>query len=107
MTRVEQLFVEEIINIFNKKDSNDVFIDVREPNEWEDGVIPGALKISLGDIPEKYTEFDKNKNYIIVCRSGARSNRAGHFLIENGFKHVNNFQGGMLDWYDNDYPLDK
>lgn len=106
MVRVEQLFAEEIFDIFNKKDSNNIFIDVREPDEWEDGVIPGALKISLGDIPEKYTDFDKNKNYIIVCRSGSRSNRAGHFLIENGFEHVTNFQGGMLDWYDNDYPLE-
>jgi rhodanese-related sulfurtransferase len=107
MTKVEQLFVEDIFDIFNKKDSNTIFIDVREPSEWEEGVIPGALKISLGDIPEKYNELDKSKNYVLVCRSGGRSNRAAHFLLENGFEKVTNFQGGMLDWYDNDYPVEK
>lgn len=105
--RVNQFFIDEVLDIFNKKDTNYIFIDVREPNEWEDGTIPGVLKISLGDIPNKYSELDKNKNYVLVCRSGGRSNKAAHFLLENGFENLYNFQGGMLDWYENEYPLDK
>ena len=106
MNQVKQIYVDEVFETFNSKDSNCVFIDVREPDEWELGVMPGVEKVSLGDFPNHIDKLDKNKKYIMVCRSGARSNRAGSLLIEKGFSDVSNFQGGMLSWYDEDYPLE-
>lgn len=107
MMNVEQLLVNEVYDIYNTKNNDYVFIDVREPEEWAMGVIPNIIKISLGDLSSKFNELDKDKKYIIVCRSGNRSNTASRMMLQSGFKDVANFQGGMLDWYDSDFPLEK
>ncbi|MBC7474470.1 MAG: rhodanese-like domain-containing protein [Candidatus Sericytochromatia bacterium] len=108
MSEVNQLFVGEVFDLYNKKDPDYVFIDVRQPDEWEDGVIPGVKKISLGEIEDHLDQLDKTKKYVMVCRSGGRSNKASSIMKQNGFDNVSNFQGGMLSWYDEEsYPLEK
>ncbi|GGN67079.1 MULTISPECIES: rhodanese-like domain-containing protein [Oceanobacillus] len=72
-------------------------IDVREDEEVEMGIIPGAKHIPLGQIPERLNELNKNEHYYMVCRSGGRSGSACDFLIQNGY-NVTNMVGGMLDW---------
>lgn len=72
-------------------------IDVREVDEVAEGKIPGAINIPLGRIEFRMHELDKSKEYIIVCRSGARSGRASQFLESYGF-NVINMTGGMLSW---------
>jgi rhodanese-related sulfurtransferase len=105
---INQLYVDDVVEIYNKKDPDYVFVDVREPDEWEEGIIPGAKKISLGELEDRIGELDKSKKHIMVCRSGGRSNRASNILLENGFKDVSNFQGGMMSWYDDDEnPLEE
>ncbi len=103
---IEQLSVDEISDIFEKHDSDYVFVDVREPEEWEEGAIPGAVKIPLGELNDRLYELDKSKKYIMVCRSGKRSFKACSILIQNGFENVTNFDGGMLAWYDEDFPVE-
>ncbi|WML50633.1 rhodanese-like domain-containing protein [Neobacillus sp. PS3-34] len=72
-------------------------IDVREVSEVQAGKIPGAMNIPLGLIEFRMQELDKNNDYIIVCRSGARSSQATNFLEYQGYK-VTNMTGGMLAW---------
>ena len=72
-------------------------IDVRETDEVETGKIPGAINIPLGLIEFRLQDLDKSKEYILVCRSGARSGRATEFLESHGFNVVN-MTGGMLSW---------
>ncbi|MDN4523348.1 rhodanese-like domain-containing protein [Fictibacillus fluitans] len=72
-------------------------IDVREKEEVEQGMIPGATHIPLGDLPNQYTRLDNNKEYILVCRSGKRSGKACEFLSEKSM-NVKNMTGGMLAW---------
>ena len=72
-------------------------IDVREVEEVATGKIPGALNIPLGLLEFRMHELDKTKEYILVCRSGARSARATEFLEGHGFS-VTNMTGGMLAW---------
>lgn len=87
--------VEEIIA--NSKDT--VIIDVREDEEVANGMIHDALHIPLQQIPEKITNLNKEKEYILVCRSGGRSMKAALYMEEEGFK-VANMVGGMLEWTD-------
>ncbi|RHW41705.1 rhodanese-like domain-containing protein [Neobacillus notoginsengisoli] len=72
-------------------------IDVRETDEVAEGKIPGAVNIPLGLIEFRLNELDKEKEYVMVCRSGGRSGRACKFLDSYGFKTVN-MAGGMLAW---------
>lgn len=72
-------------------------IDVREVDEVAAGKIPGAVHIPLGFIPDSLNNLDSEKEYIMVCRSGARSGRATQFLESHGYQ-VSNMKGGMLAW---------
>lgn len=72
-------------------------IDVREDEEVAGGIIPGAKHIRMGTIPENLDQFDKEKEYIFICRSGGRSANVCHYLQDQGYKVVN-MKGGMLDW---------
>ncbi|WP_046176648.1 rhodanese-like domain-containing protein [Domibacillus indicus] len=72
-------------------------IDVREDEEVAEGMIPEAEHIVMGTIPENLDRFDKETNYIIICRSGVRSENVSRFLIDNGFK-ATNMTGGMLNY---------
>lgn len=72
-------------------------IDVREDEEVEQGKVPGALHIPLGELPERLNELDKNRHYYMICRSGGRSGKACSILSEHGFD-VTNMAGGMLEW---------
>ncbi|RKQ33568.1 rhodanese-like domain-containing protein [Oceanobacillus halophilus] len=72
-------------------------VDVREDDEVAQGIIPGAKHIRLSEIPQRTNEFEKDKHYYMVCRSGGRSGRATEFLKEQGYD-VTNMAGGMLAW---------
>lgn len=72
-------------------------IDVRENDEVEAGMIPGAKHISLGQVEARLDELDKNEEYYMVCRAGRRSEMAGDILEANGFNTVN-IEGGMTQW---------
>ncbi|WP_010289297.1 rhodanese-like domain-containing protein [Kurthia massiliensis] len=72
-------------------------IDVREVDEVAAGHIPGIINIPLGLLEFRMHELDKNKPYIMICRSGGRSGQATAFLQSQGYD-VTNMTGGMLDW---------
>ncbi|WP_409251717.1 rhodanese-like domain-containing protein [Bacillus sp. SCS-153A] len=81
-------------------------VDVREDEEVEEGMIPQAKHIKMGEIPESLDKFDKDKEYILICRSGNRSGKVSQFLHEKGYKVVN-MEGGMLAWEGETQPKDK
>ena len=72
-------------------------IDVREEHEYAEDNL-GAYLIPLGELPDRLDELAeiKEQEILIHCRSGARSDRAKHFLIANGFANVRNVLGGIL-----------
>jgi molybdopterin/thiamine biosynthesis adenylyltransferase/rhodanese-related sulfurtransferase/molybdopterin converting factor small subunit len=78
----------------------DVFVlDVREPYEFAIAQIGGHL-IPLGDLPQRVQELDPNRETVIHCKSGGRSQHASEFLAQNGFKKVHNLAGGITAWSD-------
>jgi rhodanese-related sulfurtransferase len=72
-------------------------VDVREHEEVAEGKIPQAKHIPMGEIPNSLDQFDKDKEYIFICRSGRRSENVCYYLQELGYK-VRNMVGGMLEW---------
>ncbi|MFS0864477.1 rhodanese-like domain-containing protein [Fredinandcohnia sp. 179-A 10B2 NHS] len=72
-------------------------VDVREDEEVATGMIPGAKHIKMGEIPVNLDYFDKDKEYIFICRSGRRSENVCAYLEDQGYQ-VRNMVGGMLEW---------
>lgn len=75
-------------------------IDVRTPEEFSQGHIPGAVNVPLDAIEAGKIPFimaDKNATYLLYCRSGRRSGIAAGTLSGKGWANVYNF-GGILDW---------
>jgi rhodanese-related sulfurtransferase len=70
-------------------------LDIREPFEWEQGTLPGATLIPMGEIPARIGEFDVDEALLVVCRSGGRSQQVAIYLTANGFSRVANMAGGM------------
>jgi rhodanese-related sulfurtransferase len=73
-------------------------VDVREPDEWQDGHIKEARSIPLSELQERMNELKQgDQDIVLICRSGGRSGKACDFLHAQGFKVVN-VTGGMLQW---------
>lgn len=81
------------------------FLDVREPSEWEEAHIPYATLIPLGELESRLSEIPKNKNIIVVCRSGNRSAVGRDLLLNSSFTSVTSMAGGMNSWQANGDPV--
>ncbi|GAB2798219.1 rhodanese-like domain-containing protein [Hymenobacter metallilatus] len=77
-----------------------VLLDVRRPDEFAGGHLPGAVNIDVTapDFAQRVAALDKTKPTYVYCRSGARSANAAGQLTKSGFAHVSNLLGGVLDW---------
>ena len=74
-------------------------IDVRQPDEWAFAKIEGAKLIPLGEILNRMTELDENRETVIHCKSGMRSANAVQALQRAGFKgDLKNLKGGITAW---------
>ncbi len=82
-----------------------LFLDVREPSEWEEGHIPYASLIPLGELTARLSEIPKEKNIIVVCRSGNRSAVGRDLLLNSGFANVTSMAAGMSSWQAKGYPV--
>lgn len=82
-----------------KKGEDFLFIDVREPWEYEEFNI-GAKLAPLGELPGAIDDWDDwiEKEVVVHCKSGARSAAAKAFMQKNGFVNVRNLIGGIMDW---------
>lgn len=87
-----------------KRASGTQIVDVREPAELADGMIPGAKHIALGELAARQNELDKSRPVIAVCRSGRRSAAAAEQLTAAGFT-AHTVPGGMLEWVAAGLPI--
>jgi rhodanese-related sulfurtransferase len=76
-------------------ENDGVVLDIREPFEWEQGVLPAAIQIPMSEIPVRMGELDFDRAYLVVCRTGARSHQVAAYLSANGYENVANLGGGM------------
>jgi molybdopterin/thiamine biosynthesis adenylyltransferase/rhodanese-related sulfurtransferase len=74
-------------------------IDVREPYEYQIAQIGGKL-IPQNDVPQRLAEIDRDREVVVHCKSGGRSQRIAEFLKQSGYPRVVNVAGGILAWSD-------
>jgi rhodanese-related sulfurtransferase len=82
-------------------------VDVREPDEFEAGHIAGAQLAPLATVAEDLRSVDRNREIVLVCRSGNRSGKAQRALAARGFTSMRNMTGGMIAWEKRGYPVVK
>lgn len=83
------------------QDANAIILDVRTPEELEEGYIPDAVHLDIyqgAAFMEAIKEFDPQKNYYVYCRSGGRSAQACAILESIGVSTTYNLAGGFSEW---------
>ncbi len=74
-------------------------VDVRQPWEYENAHISGALLLPLGELPRRFrAELDPSETVICLCEHGVRSQHAAQFLAAQGFSSVATMTGGMAEY---------
>ncbi len=75
-------------------------LDVRTPEEWNQGIIEGATKMNYydNDFKKQLAKLDENKPVYVYCKSGGRSGNAAKQMQRMGFKTVYNLLGGITAW---------
>lgn len=97
--KIENLSVDDAKELVEgNKEPEIVILDVRQPEEYRFGHLPGAVFIPLPDLIDKVGELDPKKPVITYCRSGSRSRAAAAFLLSEGFSKVYNMDGGITAW---------
>ncbi|MFO0322515.1 MAG: rhodanese-like domain-containing protein [Bacteroidota bacterium] len=90
------------VDEFEKKllSENAQLIDVRTPEEFNQGHVKGALNYNINDaeFENQLSKLDKNKPVLVYCLSGGRSGSAAEIIAGRGFKEVYNMQGGIMKW---------
>ena len=93
----------------HEDDENVVILDVRTPGEFKDGHIQDAKNIDYYDktFSKQLDTLDKEKTYLIYCRSGNRSRRALSLMEKLNFSAVYNMKGGISSWHAQKFPVTK
>jgi rhodanese-related sulfurtransferase len=81
-------------------------VDVREPEEYAGGHVPGARLVPLATVPVRLAEFPTDRPVYLVCAVGARSFQAAQYLGQRGVDAVN-VDGGTGEWVAAGYPVDR
>lgn len=79
----------------------DILLDVRTADEYNQGHIQDALNIDVikeSEFKDKIKTLDQDQTIFVYCRSGKRSANASKILEENGFKNIKDIEGGFLAW---------
>lgn len=97
--------VDPLLLLEHRKEAR--LIDVREPHEYvgELGHIDGAALVPLATIANAATSWEREKDIVMICRSGARSAQACRSLVALGFARVMNLRGGMIAWNQAKLPI--
>ncbi len=88
----------------SQNDKNALILDVRTPEECQEGIIEGAIcnNIYAGQaFIYRLDQLDKTKTYYVYCKSGGRSNQACQIMHQMGFEKTYNLVGGILQWKNN------
>lgn len=82
-------------------------LDVRTPQEFAEGHVPGAVNISHDQLAQRLAEVPKDKDVVLYCRSGRRAGMAADVLRANGYTRLSHLDGDMQAWVANGRPIER
>lgn len=90
----------------NEQFANGAYLlDVREPSEWNEAHVKGAVLIPLGELSARMGELPTDKDVLIICRSGNRSGQARDLLRAAGLDRTTSISGGINAWMSAGLPV--
>jgi rhodanese-related sulfurtransferase len=98
----------EVAQIIDDQSIEDLqIIDVRTPEEFAEGCLEGARNVDFraSDFLSKFSELDKDGEYLVYCRSGNRSSSAVQQVKAAGYENVIELDGGVVKWDAEGYEL--
>lgn len=81
-------------------------LDVRTVEEWNEFHAPGTTLIPLDELASRVNELPRDRQIVVVCRSGNRSQQGRDILLDAGFTQVTSMDGGLNAWRSSGYPIE-
>ncbi len=91
---------------YTKYESGVFVLDVRTQEEWNEFHAPNTTLIPLDQLPARLSEIPRDREIVVVCRSGNRSQQARDILLNAGFEQVSSMAGGLNEWRASGYPIE-
>jgi rhodanese-related sulfurtransferase len=89
------------------EDRRPIVLDVRDLHEYQGGTVPSARLLPMADLPDRLHELDPLQPVAVICDSGCRSQAAAAFLGKHGFVKVYDVLGGLPNWKDQGFLLER
>ena len=99
----KEISVEEA---YSQYQSGAFVLDVRTQEEWNEFHAPNTTLIPLDQLPARISEVPQDREIVVVCRSGNRSQQGRDILLNAGFKQVTSMTGGLNEWRSKGYPIE-
>ncbi len=91
--------VQQAAEMQGSDDVGALIVDVREPNEYTQLRARGAVLLPLGRLNGRAKDLPRDRELLLMCRTGGRSQNATQFLQAQGFSNVTNVSGGIVAWH--------
>ncbi|MFT3890028.1 MAG: rhodanese-like domain-containing protein [Anaerolineales bacterium] len=91
---------------YSKYQSGAFVLDVRTQEEWNEFHAPNTTLIPLDQLQARLSEVPTDKEIVVVCRSGNRSQQGRDILLAAGYKQVTSMTGGLNQWRSKGYPIE-
>ncbi|MFL5759450.1 MAG: rhodanese-like domain-containing protein [Thermomicrobiales bacterium] len=105
LTTAPEISEIEVRGLANMKERG-VLLDVREPDEYAHGHVPGALNLPQADLASRLGDLPRDQSLFVICQGGYRSRRAAQFLRQSGFVDVASVKGGTQAWDEAGLPIE-
>jgi rhodanese-related sulfurtransferase len=104
--RIREVTPRQVLEMVNSK-ANVVYLDVREPNEWNLGHLPGAMVLPRGNLESNIeARVGRDETIVIYCARGNRSALAADTLQQMGYEHVTSMAEGIGGWIAIEGPIE-
>lgn len=97
---------EQLLELQASRDPELLVLDVRSPEEYAAGHVPGAVNVPYDQVAERLAEIPKDKDVVLYCRSGRRTGIAAEVLEANGYTRLQHLQGDMEAWVKAGRPVE-
>lgn len=106
MFGIQEIDAEQLLDWQQTADDGLLLVDVRNPAEMAQGMLPGAEAVPMHLVPLKLDEWRNRGKIVFYCRTGARSAQVCAFLRQQGIDQAINLRGGIVDWHRRGLPIE-